>query len=508
MTRRDTGRFSELGQYSSDPSTADLLAVDYCLKNQVVVLGSLPGDRAATLTVGMVEPGNADLLAELREKLGREIEPVQLNAFEVKRRVARIHGVRVDQPGMVDIELGAHREITFEEAQVASKMVDDLLSVAIRVGATDVHLETYKDDVDLRFRIDMDLRQITTPLSPDNIGRVVSRLKILCELDPLERRKPQDGRFTGLYKDGDEIRDIDFRVSIIPGTYGQDAVVRVLDPRRFLLDIDALGITPRILDRYKRVINYPNGLVLVTGPTLAGKTNTLYASVKTLQTRGLKIMTVEDPVELEFSKLNQKNVSAEMSFAETVRAFLRQGPDIILVGEIRDVETADVVTRAATTGHLVLSTVHTRDAIGAIARLRALDVADDSLSSILVAVVGQRLLRKICEGCKEEVPPLTELLPLYYANTPDHSFYRGAGCEACGETGYDGLVHVGELLEVDGEIEAAIGNGMPVESIRALAVQRGFHGMAYDAMQMLAEGKTTLTEVARQIMPIYRARQD
>ncbi len=508
MTTRDTGRFSELSQHTTDSATAELLPVDYCLKNQVVVLGALPDDRAAPLTIGLVEPGNAGLLEELREKLNRDVEPVQLNAFEVKRRLSRIHGVRVDQPGLVDIELGAHREIDFEEDQVASKMVDDLLSMAIRVGATDVHLETYKDDVDLRFRIDTDLRQITTPLSPDNIGRVVARLKILCELDPLERRRPQDGRFTGLYKEGEEIRDVDFRVSIIPGTYGEDVVVRVLDPRRFLLDIDALGITPHLLERYKRVIGYPNGLILVTGPTLAGKTNTLYASVKTLQSHGLKIMTVEDPVELEFAKVNQKSVSADMSFADTIRAFLRQGPDIILVGEIRDVETAEVVTRAATTGHLVLTTVHTRDAIGAIARLRTLGITNDSLSSILVAVVGQRLLRRICEGCKQEVPAPEGLVPLFYGGTPDHRFYDGAGCDACGGSGYNGLVHVGELLEIDQALESAIGSGQPVEAIRTLAVERGFRGMAHDALQMVAEGQTTLAEVARNIMPIYRGSTD
>ena len=282
--------------------------------------------------------------------------------------------------------------------------------MAIRRRATDVHLETYHRDVDLRLRIDGVLVQVTTALAPDNIVRVISRLKVLCELDLAERRRAQDGRLGVLF----EGRRIDVRVSILPGLYGQDVALRLLDPERFILDLGRLEMAPAIGERWGRLIRYPHGLLLATGPTGAGKTTTLYATVGELRGDPRKILTVEDPVEYEFPKVNQKSVTAQMGFADHLRAFLRSNPDIMLVGEIRDVETAEVAIRAATTGHLILSTLHTRDAISAVARLRALGVSDDYLSDVLVGILAQRLVRRLCAECRLQAPAAEGLVARYF----------------------------------------------------------------------------------------------
>ncbi|RMG09775.1 MAG: type II/IV secretion system protein [Planctomycetota bacterium] len=492
--------FSELGHFELDPAAAELLERAYCEGRRVVVLGRVPPPASEPYPVGMLDPDDGALVAELEEKLARRVRPIQLNDFEVRRAIARIYERR-DVAALAEIELDAAREIRFEPDQAPSEMLADLLSVAVRLGATDAHIEVYKADVDLRYRIDTVLQQVTTPLSPENVSRVVNRLKVVAGLDPLERRRPQDGHLRARFREEGEERLVDLRVSTIPGRYGEDAVVRVLDPESFHLDLDELGFDEGVLARYRQLVAYPSGLVLVTGPTLSGKTNTLYATIRSLVDRQVKVVTVEDPVEFEFPKVNQKSVGREMGFADYVRAFLRQNPDVIVVGEVRDAETAETVVRAATTGHLVLSSVHTRDAVGAIARLRALDVDDDALASMLVAVLGQRLVRLLCPACKRPGSPDPELVGLYYQEPPAHPFHEPVGCPSCRGLGYHGLSAVVELLDVRPAIEAAIGNGKPVDAIRELAVAEGFRPLLAHALERVARGETSLAEVARRVAP-------
>lgn len=493
-------RFTELLQFATDPQAAELLPMDFCLEHLVAILGEVPDDRSAPLTIGMVRTRDDDLRADLEQRLGRSIKPIQLNSYEVRQALARIHGVATEGSGL-SVQLSSLREIDFADGQAASKLVDDLLSVAVRRGATDVHIEVYQDDVDLRLRVDGFLHQITTPLSPDNVNQVVARTKVLAELDPLERRRAQDGHFAALYSDGEDPRRIDFRISTVPGRHGEDTVVRVLDPRRFRLDLDRLGMSDRLLKRFRRLIRNPNGLLLISGPTLSGKTNTLYATVSTLRERDVKIVAVEDPIEYEFHKINQKPITQDMDFADYVRAFLRQNPDVILVGEVRDPQTADTVFQAATTGHLVLSSVHTYDAVSTISRLRTLDVPNEIIASSLLAVLGQRLVARNCPDCREPYEPEPELIELYYEEPPTHPFLRGSGCSTCTNTGYSGLVGVFELLEVSSDLARAISKGAGEGELRELALEAEFVPLLHDAKWRVAEGETTLEELARRLAP-------
>jgi general secretion pathway protein E/type IV pilus assembly protein PilB len=496
--------FSELRDYGVDPATADLLPAEFCLERLVAIVGPLPAP-GEPITLGMVDPNDVQLIADVSERLGRTVHPVQLNRYEVRRALGLLHGVaQVTREGLADVALSARREISFDPERPASALLDDLLSVAVQSNATDVHIETYRNDVDLRLRIDTNLRQVTTPLSPENVNEVIARLKVVCELDPLERRRAQDGHFLARYRHDAYPREIDFRVSVVPGQYGEDAVIRILDPLHFRLELNDLDLPPAALERYRRVVRHPDGLVLITGPTLSGKTNTLYATIRDLLDEGLKIVTVEDPIEFDFPKVNQKSVTDAMGFADFVHAFLRQNPDVIVVGEVRDADTADVVARAATTGHLVLSTVHTRDAVGAVARLRALGVNDDTLASILVASAGQRLVRRVCQACSVAVDPPEALQRLYYEAPPAHPFREGRGCAECGESGYDGVVALFELFETDAHIETAIARGAPVEELRRVAMDQGFRSLAEDALAKVADGVTSLREISRRIAPLYR----
>ena len=355
----------------------------------------------------------------------------------------------------------------------------------------------------LRLRIDGTLHQVTTSLSPSNIQRVIACLKIVCDLDHLERKKSQDGRFSALYDDEGESRRVDFRSSIVPGNHGQEAVIRVLDPQRFILDINGLGMPVNILNSYKRLVNYPNGLILTTGPTSSGKTSTLYATVQSLVNRDLKIMTAEDPVEYEMNKVNQKSIDEFMNFSDYIRAFLRQNPDIILVGEIRDPETAEIAIKASTTGHLVLSSLHTRSAIGTVSRLRNLEIPDDYISDNLLGAIGQRLVRKICEECKEEEPQTDEMLSLFYDKKENVKHYHGKGCESCNGSGYKGMIGIYELFFPNQEISTAISNGTSVAELNNMAKEQGFVPLVDSALDKAHEGLTSLAEISQRIGPKF-----
>jgi type II secretory ATPase GspE/PulE/Tfp pilus assembly ATPase PilB-like protein len=503
--------FTDLSQFDVDPAAARLLPAPLCMELNVVPLGRIPADPGAELTVGMVDPKDDRLVAELRGRLGRPVRPLQLSFFDVRRAIARLHrpsgddAAPADDLRLVDEEaaLTITRRIEFDPDQSPSKMLDDLLSAAIRCRATDIHIETYEGDVDLRFRVDGVLYMITTPLTPESVVRVVSRIRVLCELDVTEKRRSQDGRFHANYRDGRQTRRVDFRVSIVPGPHGLDAVIRILDPKRFKLELDEIMPPGVARARYEQIASYPSGLLLVTGPTGSGKTSTLYATVNRLRGSELKILTVEDPVEYEFPKVNQKNVTEAMGFADYLRAFLRQDPDIILVGEVRDTETAEIAVRAATTGHLVLSTLHTADAVSAVTRLRTLGVPDDHVAATLIGSVGQRLVRRICPGCGGEHRPSDELVRRFWERPPAATLRRGRGCARCGNTGFYGLVGIFELFRPSPELAELIGAGAPLEKLRQAAAQHGYEPLVEDGLRRVLDGTTSLDELARIVAPKF-----
>ncbi|HEX7898026.1 MAG TPA: GspE/PulE family protein [Planctomycetota bacterium] len=484
--------FAELAQANLDPAAAALLPLEFCLERRVAILG--PVSAAGPIAVAALDATDAGLASGLTTRLGRPVRLVQFNAFEIRRALGRLYDLPLDGGEEDPLKIDSSREIVFEEDQSASRLLEDLLAVAVRRRATDVHIERYAEDVDLRFRIDGVLTQVSTPLSPDNVARVVSRLKVLCGADLSERRRAQDGSFAALYGD----RRIDVRATFLPGTAGEDVALRLLDPSGFILDLEALSMPAELLEAWRELSRRPHGLLLATGPTGAGKTTTLYATVASRAGDGVKIVTAEDPVERTLPKVNQKAVTPKMGFADHLRAFLRANPDVMLVGEIRDPATAEIAVRAATTGHLILSTLHTADAAGAIGRLRALGAEDDLLAETLLGVLGQRLLRRICEACRREAPADARLAARYYADVPATPFYRGTGCERCDGTGYRGLVGAFELFRPDAAARAALAAGRPVEEIR-----RRVEGptLLEDALRKAEAGLTTLEEVARKIPP-------
>jgi general secretion pathway protein E/type IV pilus assembly protein PilB len=497
--------FTELGHFEIDIESVQLLPKAFCEQHRVCVLGRVhPQDRVTPVPVAMLDIADDALCRQVEQTLGRRVRPVQLNAYEIRRAIRK--GFQLGSAGSrhPELFLDYMREVDFTEAQAPSKMVDDLLAVAITRGATDVHIETYPDDNDLRFRLDGVLRQITTPLSPDNSKQVISRIKILCGIDIAAKPQPMEGRFGARYcgEDGEE-RVVHFRVSIVPSPLGEDCVIRILDGAMGQLGLAGLGLTPNAMHVYQTMLRCPSGLILVTGPTGSGKTTTLYASIRDVQSGAKKICTVEDPIEVYLPKTNQMEVTPDNTFADFARAFLRQDPEVLMIGEIRDHETAEIAVRAAMTGHLVLSTLHTQDAVSVVSRLRTLGIDDETLSNVLIGSLAQRLLRLNCTECLEGYTPKAETFVRFFADEPNHRFMRGRGCKKCEGTGYRGRVGLFEVFVADDAVSAAIGAHEPQSRIHALASDRGYVPLVSEALERVARGLTTLDEVERTVMPLY-----
>ena len=507
-SKRRIQDFTELAQFELDPASVRLLPLAYCQRNSVVVLGQVDRTSAAPVTVGTLNPHDDVLLRSLSALWQRPVRAVALNAYEIRRALE----VGYPTPGE-DRRRAARHQLALDgrpagiDAEPAA-LVDDLLRQALRLGATDIHLECYRDDVDARLRIDGVLHQLQTPISPDSLQGVLNRLKILSGLDITERRIPQDGRFRVLVTEPDASRtgrddwDCDFRLSITPGPHGEDAVVRVLGGRVGVLPVESLGLSPATRAQLLSLLANPEGLILVTGPTGSGKTTTLYSALAHLTDGTRKVLTAEDPIEYEIPKVNQKQTSPQLALSALARAFLRQDPDVILIGEIRDTETADIAVRAAATGHVVLSTLHTSDALGAIHRLKGLGLEVDRLAEALLGVVAQRLLRRICPACAAPCPPSPlqqqRLGPLLDGLQPQ----RGVGCPACHGTGYRGRVGIFELVVVDLDLQDMLAEGAHIHDIRETLAARGFVSLVDDALDKVRQGITSLDEVVR-VLP-YR----
>lgn len=374
------------------------------------------------------------------------------------------------------------------------RLINGMLTEAVKENASDIHIEPFESRLRVRFRVDGVLREVLQParsLTP----LIVSRIKVMAKLDIAEKRLPQDGRIS-LRIAG---RPVDVRVSTIPSGFGERVVLRLLDKQAGRLDLEHLGMAPKSQVLMDRMIHRPNGIILVTGPTGSGKTTTLYAALTRLNESSRNIMTVEDPVEYHLDGIGQTQVSQKvgMTFAKGLRAILRQDPDVVMIGEIRDLETAEIAVQASLTGHLVLSTLHTNTAIGAITRLRDMGVEPFLLASTLTGVLAQRLVRKLCPHCKkpyQATPTECHALSLDESNPP--TFYEAVGCERCNHQGYEGRTGIYELIEVDNDMRTMIHDGAGEHSLDAHARTRAA-GIRQDGLRRLLAGDTTVEEVVR-----------
>ncbi|CUN85288.1 GspE/PulE family protein [Clostridium disporicum] len=377
----------------------------------------------------------------------------------------------------------------------AVKLVDSIIQNAVRSKASDIHIEPFENRVCVRYRIDGALqKQFDSPKEP--LAGLITRIKIMGNMDIAEKRIPQDGRIFTRVDD----ENVDLRVSVLPTVNGEKIVIRILDKSAFNVDKSVLGISDDDLDKINKIINKPHGIVLVTGPTGSGKSTTLYSLLRDLNKEDKNIITVEDPVEFSMDGINQVNVNAKagLTFASGLRSILRQDPDIVMLGEIRDTETAEIAVRAAITGHLVLSTIHTNDAPSSIVRLKDMGVAPYLVSSALVGIIAQRLIRKLCIHCKEEyIASDYEKEILGVPKYQDLTLYRKVGCNRCSNTGYKGRVGIYEVMEINGEIRDLINADKPLEEITNAALRNNMKTLNKSAMNVVLNGNSTVEELLR-----------
>ena len=460
------------------------------------------------LTVAMSDPSDVEKLDTLRYLIGGDVEAVAVPRKEIRKAIDKyyaedeerlksmindkdVNNVEILVSEDEETNVGAMDDDTIPIIRLATKIILD----AYKMKASDIHLEPMEKRYRIRYRIDGSLREVEGP--PKYLqANFTSRIKIMSRMDITEKRIPQDGRIQISVGD----RDIDLRVSSIPTIFGESIVMRILDKASIQLDIPKLGFYADDLDMVTKVINYPDGIFLVTGPTGSGKTTSLYAFLNTINTPARKLITVEDPIEYQLPGINQVQVDrhVDMTFAAALRSMLRQAPNIIMVGEIRDVETAEIAINASLTGHLVFSTLHTNDAPGAVTRLVDMGVKPFLVATSLRAVMAQRLLRRVCKECREEhTPTATEirmlnLTPEYLAN---HKFYKGKGCPACGYTGYKGRIGIYEIFLITEDVGRLIFANETSGRIREQARRNGMRSLRDDAIRKAEAGISSLEEV-------------
>jgi type IV pilus assembly protein PilB len=461
------------------------------------------------LTVAVSEPTNVFLIDEIERISGCRVQVVCSTTKDIKATLqtylpaANVFVIDdiIDEQGLEEFTLieNITQDISnLEEVAGQSpvvKVVNYLLYNAVRENASDIHIEPGDKRLRIRYRVDGKLYEKMRPPYQMHPA-IVSRIKIMAELDIAQRRLPQDGGIHVLV----EGRPIDLRVSVMPGTFGEKVVVRVIDPQKILYNLEALGFTYDNLRRFREVIQAPNGVVLVTGPTGSGKNTTLYAALAELSNEEVNICTVEDPVECNMSGINQFQVNTAVGFAfsTALRSLLRQDPDIIMVGEIRDEDTASIAVQAALTGHLVLSTLHTNDAPGAVTRLLDLGVAPYLISASLKGVLAQRLVRRICSNCKTRYEPPASIRRVVEAEAGEvTAYYRGVGCKKCRNTGYAGRIAIHELLVPDDEISEMINERVSTKKLRAKALEKGMLPLHHDGIEKVKAGIVSIEEVLR-----------
>ena len=468
------------------------------------------------IVVAMSDPLNVIAVDTVSVKLKRPIKTVLASDTEVHRAIDFIyHGTDVEEQqirDLVELEISSDEDDLLENAlamEISSaveaedapvvRFVDLMLSQAIKSRASDIHIEPQEKSMSIRKRIDGMLTEMVPP-SRKMQAAVLARVKILSEMDIAERRLPQDGRFR--IKRGHGKEDIDVRVSSLPTIYGEKIVMRILDKGAVQHSLDMLGLEPKLLDQFKATLNQPHGIIIVTGPTGSGKSTTLYSALNELRDPNKNISTVEDPVEYRLSGINQTQIKPAigLSFASCLRTLLRQDPDIILIGEIRDKETMEIAIKASLTGHLVLSTFHTNDAPSALSRLVYMGLEPYLLASSLNLILAQRLVRKVCEKCKEPIElPEGQIRQLQL--TPEQAasatFFQGKGCSECDGSGYRGRVPIFEFLVMDSEIREAMASGARETQIRAMIREKGYGGLLSSGVTRILDGRTTAEEILR-----------
>ncbi|MDW8152994.1 MAG: type II secretion system ATPase GspE [Armatimonadota bacterium] len=487
-----------------DPEVARMVPHHLCIRHKVLPYAR-NGDK---LLVALVDPLNLLALDDVRLITGLDVEPRITTEEELLQAIHKHHqlGSLLEQTAHVEVgpEAPVEEEISLDrlrqmvdEAPVV-KLVNLILDQAIREGASDIHIEPYRHGIHVRYRIDGVLHDVLSP--PKNLkAALVSRIKIMANLDIAERRRPQDGRIH-LRVDG---REIDLRVSTLPTMFGEKVVMRILDQSSTLIQLGQLGMASDVQETWERLATKPYGMLLITGPTGSGKTTTLYATLTKINTLEKNIVTIEDPVEYQLPRINQVQVNpkAGLTFATALRSILRQDPDIIMVGEIRDRETAELAVQAALTGHLVFSTLHTNDAASAFTRLLDMGIEPYLVASSVIGVMAQRLARKICSRCKEAYRAPGEAIRRLSEDLAEVEeevvLYRGAGCEACRHTGYKGRVGVFELLVVSDRIRSLVLTRAPSTEVREAARAEGMRAMREDGLQKVLEGLSTVEEILR-----------
>ena len=485
-----------------DPAVVDVLPRDYIEQNLVLPLFLVRG----VLTVAVSEPSNLFLIDEIRSTTGSHVQIVAATPKDIRRMITTLPNSTVfviddiiEESDGADVtliedaieDIGDVEEIAGQSPVI--RLVNYVIFNAVKEGASDVHIEPAERCMRVRYRVDGRLYK-SLEVPQHLLPAVTSRIKIMAGMDISERRLPQDGRVHVLL----EGRKIDLRVSTFPTAIGEKTVIRVLDTRAVSLNLEDLGFAEDVLERFQQCIRAPNGIILVTGPTGSGKSTTLYAALNSISSMENNVCTVEDPIEYHLPLINQFQVQAKigLTFSKALRTLLRQDPDVIMVGEVRDEETARMAIQAALTGHLVFSTLHTNDASSAITRLINMGVESYLIGAALNMVLAQRLVRRVCTKCRQMAEPARNVRKaLERMGFECEQFYRGVGCKSCRNTGYRGRLGMHELLIITDELRDAIVSDPSIGSIRRLAAKQGMVTLAHDGFRKVREGLTTIEEV-------------
>jgi len=506
-----------LAYFEIDPAVVKLIPYETAKRYQILPLSRV----GASLTIAMVDPTNVFAMDDIKFMTGFNIEPVVASESSIVEGIDKSYGTSKEEEleqvmqSMNEFGEGADVEVQAEEQEMELKelekaadeapivkLVNLVLTDAVKRGASDIHMEPYEKEFRVRFRIDGVLQSIMNP--PLKLkDAITSRLKIMAKLDISEKRLPQDGRIMLKMQIGGKKKQLDFRVSTLPTLWGEKIVLRLLDKENLRLDMTKLGFESESLVKFEKAILKPYGMVLVTGPTGSGKTNTLYSAISRLNQPDTNIMTAEDPVEFQLGGVNQVQMKEQigLNFAAALRAFLRQDPNIILVGEIRDFETAEIAIKAALTGHLVLSTLHTNGAPETITRLMNMGIEPFLVATSVHLICAQRLVRRVCKDCAEPVEvPVQALIEEGF--TPEETktvqIMKGKGCATCNKTGYKGRTGLYEVMEVDDDIKELVLVGASALELKKKAIERGMITLRRSGLMKVAQGWTTLEEVARE----------
>jgi type IV pilus assembly protein PilB len=521
LTRQFGVSLVDLSECAIESEIVKLLPRDYVVRYQV-----MPVRRSGNvLSVAMNDPNDVIALDDLQFKTGCKIEPLLARESQILEAIDKYYGshkdlelkkVFDDMPVAPDedpenLQLLAEEDVSLdpeslkqqsEEAPII-RLVNFILVDSLRSGASDVHIEPFERELRVRFRVDGVLKTVMNP--PIKLkDAMTSRVKIMAKLNISEKRIPQDGRIRIRTRLDNKPKEIDFRVSVLPTLFGEKIVLRLLDKGNLMFDMVKLGFEPESLKKFERAIYKPFGMVLVTGPTGSGKTNTLYSAISQLNKPDTNIMTAEDPVEFNLLGINQVQIHEQvgLTFAATLRSFLRQDPNIILVGEIRDLETAEIAIKASLTGHLVLSTLHTNDAPSTISRLLNMGIEPFLVATSVQLICAQRLVRRICKNCKQETqaPSQAALIELGFQpeETENLKVFRGAGCKVCNGSGYKGRVGLYEVMEITPEVKEAIIMNVTVVELKKVAVANGMITLRRSGLQKVRDEVTTIEEVVRE----------